>query len=260
VSQPKPYRVVARNIDPTSENKIHDDDVAQQFGFRGALVPGVELFAYLTHPLVEAWGTDFLARGRIDVRFRRPVYDGDAVVASADSADDGEWTLALSGADGEARSVGTAALDSGPRPDVALSDAPLPARLPPADESSLRPGPLGTVYEPVDEASSREYLEAIGETLPLYRDSDLVHPGGLLRLVNAILVRNVALGPWIHTSSSCRFLAPARLPTTLVGRAVITDNFRRGAHDYVRYTAVVSAGDVPVLHVDHTAIYRLGSE
>src|SRR5436190_6744758 len=87
VQQPRPYDVVAHNIDPMSDNKIHDDDVARQLGFSGALVPGVELFAYLTHPLVEAWGTDFLGRGGIDVRFRRPVYDGDKVTATATPED-----------------------------------------------------------------------------------------------------------------------------------------------------------------------------
>jgi acyl dehydratase len=258
---PKPYRVVACNIDPTADNKIHDDDVAQQFGFRGALVPGVELFAYLTHPLVEAWGTDFLSHGRIDVRFRRPVYDGETVIAGAEPATDGSWSLALTGADdGEIRSLGSAAIGVDRPPVDQLADAPLPATLPPADEHTLRRGPLGTVSEPVDEATASRYLDAINETLPLYRELGIVHPGGLLRLVNAILVRNVALGPWIHTSSSCHLLAPARLPTTLTGRAAVTDNFRRGAHDYVRYTAVVRADDVAVMQVDHTAIYRIGVE
>lgn len=51
-----PYAVVARNIDPHADNRIHDDDVAQRFGFTGALVPGVEVFAYATSPLVAAWG------------------------------------------------------------------------------------------------------------------------------------------------------------------------------------------------------------
>src|SRR5689334_14613997 len=70
----RPYSVVARNIDPTSDNRIHADDVAQQFGFSGALVPGVELFAYVTAPLFSAWGPSWLAGGRVDIRFRRPVY------------------------------------------------------------------------------------------------------------------------------------------------------------------------------------------
>jgi len=35
-----------------SANKIHDDTVAQQYGFRGGLVPGVSVYASMTYPLV----------------------------------------------------------------------------------------------------------------------------------------------------------------------------------------------------------------
>ena len=53
------YRVRARNTSTDSENKIHDDSVAASYGFRGALVPGVTVFAYVTVPLVERFGQDF---------------------------------------------------------------------------------------------------------------------------------------------------------------------------------------------------------
>jgi acyl dehydratase len=252
------YSVTARNIDPTSDNKIHDDDVARKFGFTGALVPGVELFAYMTHPLVRAWGVEFLEHGGIDVRFRKPVYDGDVVVASAEPGDDGTLALALTGPDGVVRAVGTAsARHDGVLDADAFADTALPPSLPPAGPDSLRPGPIGSVREPVDAEALRSYLDAIGETLPVYRDEGVVHPGGLLRLVNAILVRNVALGPWIHTASSCRMLGVAHVPTTMVAHAIVTDNFDRGGHQYVRYDALVAAGEKPVMRVEHTAIYRI---
>jgi hypothetical protein len=34
----------------------------------------------------------------------------------------------------------------------------------------------------------------------------------------------------------------------------------RGAHDEVRYDALVLAGEEPVLHVRHTALYRLATK
>src|SRR5262245_25232286 len=46
------YHVKARNTSSSSENKIHDEQIAREYGFRGALVPGVTVYAYLTHPLV----------------------------------------------------------------------------------------------------------------------------------------------------------------------------------------------------------------
>src|SRR5262245_46169653 len=48
--------VTAFNTATASTNKIHDDDVARQYGFHGGLVPGVDVYAYLTHLPVRAWG------------------------------------------------------------------------------------------------------------------------------------------------------------------------------------------------------------
>src|SRR4029453_19041946 len=62
------YHVKARNTSPSSENKIHDEHIARQYGFRGALVPGVTVYASLTHPLVEAFGAAWLERGTANVR------------------------------------------------------------------------------------------------------------------------------------------------------------------------------------------------
>jgi hypothetical protein len=258
VTAPADYPVVARNIDPTSDNKIHDDDVAKQFGFSGALVPGVELFAYLTHPLVEAWGEDFLRRGRIDVRFKQPVYDGEQVVAHAES-DGAGVDLELRGPDGSVRSAGRAA-PAGDRPDGLdrFVEAAQPATLRAATPESLTPGPLGSIREDVSAEVAQRYLDDLSEQLPLYRAQDVVHPGALLRMVNALLVRNVALGPWIHTASKCVLLGVAHFPTVLRAHAIVTETFERNGHDYVRYDALVLSDDVPVLFADHTAIFRIG--
>src|SRR5207302_2440586 len=99
----------------------------------------------------------------------------------------------------------------------------------------------------VDDASSASYLAAISETLPLYRDESLVHPGGLLRMVNALLVRNVELGPWIHTASRCVLLGLARVPSTLQAHGTVTETFERNGHEYVRYDALVVSDDEPVM-------------
>ena len=58
-----PYRIEAVNTAKESENKIHDDQVARRFGFKGGLVPGVEVYAYMTHLPVARWGRD-VARTR----------------------------------------------------------------------------------------------------------------------------------------------------------------------------------------------------
>ena len=71
------HSVRAFNTAAASENKIHDDTVAQRFGFRGALVPGVDVFAYMAHVPVAHFGCTWLKRGQAECRFLKPVYDGD---------------------------------------------------------------------------------------------------------------------------------------------------------------------------------------
>lgn len=247
-----PYSVTARNIDPAADNRIHADDVAQSFGFTGALVPGVELFAYLTAPLVAHWGLPWLSGGRVDVRFRRPVYDGEQLRLDGDPE-----ALALIGADGVPRAVGSAGPPVTRTARRVLAAAPLPEPLPPT--ATLSVGPLGTVTLPVTVADNLAYVDAVAEPSPLYREQGIAHPGGLLRLVNAVLMRNVDLGPWIHTASECWLLATARLPATLSARAEVTELFDRNGSSYVRYDAVVCCDDVPVMDVAHTAIYQLGA-
>jgi hypothetical protein len=249
MSDVAPYSFVARNIDPHADNEIHADDVARRFGFAGALVPGVELFAGATSALVHAWGEPWLSGGRIDLRFRRPVYDGEQLLVALD-----DGRLSVTGPDGEVRCVGSAAFAPMPVEATRYVDAALPSSPPRAP--SL--GPFGTVGEAATPADNVAYLEAIGEPLWLYREQSIAHPGLLLRLVNLLLMRNVALGPWVHTASSCRLLGVARLPAQMTVRGTVTDLYTGNRNDYVRYDALVLADGRPVLAADHTAIYRLG--
>ena len=78
-----PYRVVAFNTAHDSENKIHDDATARRFGFGGGLVPGVDVYGYMTHLPVVRWGRAWLERGTAECRFFKPVYDGDTATVTA---------------------------------------------------------------------------------------------------------------------------------------------------------------------------------
>src|ERR1700757_2507488 len=82
-----PYRVEAFNASKESENKIHDDTVARRFGFGGGLVPGVDVYGYMTHLPVLRWGRAWLERGSAECRFLKPVYDGDIASVSAREVD-----------------------------------------------------------------------------------------------------------------------------------------------------------------------------
>src|SRR5213080_5388663 len=83
----EPYRVQAYNTSKQSENKIHDDAVARRYGFSGALVPGVDVMAYMMYLPVAKWGRAFLERGLIEARFVKPVYDGETAEVRGNESD-----------------------------------------------------------------------------------------------------------------------------------------------------------------------------
>src|SRR3954452_24826618 len=210
---PASYKVRASNLVPDSANKIHDDDVAQRFGFSGALVPGVDLFAYVTHPLVEAWGTAFLTSGRVEVRFRRPVYDGDEIEVITEPDEAGGFRLRMIVGDDE-RAVGRAwppGENNKVRRDYPTT--PAPGRLLPTGPNPLPRRPLGDGEEPVSLERHDAYVQGIGETLPIYREEGVTHPGALLRIVNELLVRHIDPPARAATSGSPRTCSCAPSPS-----------------------------------------------
>src|SRR5258708_2285791 len=107
------YRVRAKNTAPDSENKIHDDRVAAEYGFRGGLVPGVTVYGYMTVPLVDAEPA-WLERGSMHVKFLEPVYDGEEIVVRAEANEDGSMDVVAEREDGTVCSKGQASTEARP--------------------------------------------------------------------------------------------------------------------------------------------------
>jgi hypothetical protein len=250
--------VSAHNTAAASDNKIHDDSIARQFGFRGGLVPGVELYAYMAHMPVARWGRAWLERGSAECRFWKPVYDG-ALARITALEEGGALTLAVESA-GERCATGYASIPSQP-PALLIAEA-MPAAEPPSDrlpasEESLSPGrALGIAPFTVDRAMLLDYLAEVRETEPRYLAEGLVHPGQILRLANMALVQNVVLGPWIHVSSKINNLAAVHIGQRLTLRSKITSNVVSKGHSIVEFDAVVVADEHDVAQITHTAIWR----
>ncbi|MEA2841439.1 MAG: hypothetical protein QOF41_2769 [Methylobacteriaceae bacterium] len=253
------YEVEAQNLSRQSENRIHDDQVARQFGFSGGLVPGVEVYAYACHVPVEIWGREWLERGSIECRFAKPVYDGHAVTVSAKPEGDAfairvesNGVLCANATAARIEQVSAPALASYPI-------RPLPVERPPADEVSLAPGLLlRTAERDMTPEDADWYLDGVRETDPVYRAERIVHPGRILRLCNTALMDNVVLGPWIHVGSKVQNVSAARIGDTLSVRARVAANYEKKGHRFVDLDALVIANDDrAVAHVLHTAIYRL---
>jgi len=249
------YTVNAFNTATQSDNKIHDDTVARNLGFRGGLVPGVDVYAYLCHLPAEEWGVDWLTRGTMSARFASPVYDGDNVTVSG-TLDE----LTLTDSKGGFCASGAAALPDG------SAEAPLIHEWPdfaadgnrtPASEDAFLSIPMGYLDVGFHAEPAQSYLDDIREQSAVFRKEGYAHPGWLLRYCNFVLTANFVLGPWIHVESTTQFLSPLVDGERLQTRARVAGVSEKGGPRFVDLDILQLAdGERPVARVAHRAIYQ----
>ena len=269
MSDPLPeYHVKARNTSSSSENKIHDDAVARQYGFRGGLVPGVTVYAYLTHPLVRAFGPAWLARGTCEVKFVKPVLDSEELRVTGEIVvrDAAGVTASLTGATAASGvcALATVTVPAGSPTPVNIAGytaAPLPTERPLVSREHLRGlAGLGTPEALYDAARAGAYTDSVSDDTPIYRGTDgWVHPAFYLDQANRALDRNVRLGPWLHAASRVRHLGGARVGERLATRGRVRSLYEKRDRGYVELDLLIVTGDAAraVAHILHTAIYRL---
>jgi len=237
VSGPLPlYRVRAVNTAPDSENKMHDDGVAVQYGFRGGLVPGVTVYGYMMAPIVEH-APEWLEHGSMAVRFLEPFYDGDAVIVRAETADDGSVHVAAEREDGSVCAKGIANILTADATEPGwFLEHTLPGERPVPKHDDLIPGTL---------------LGSVAEKIVT------TEPHRLLLFSNHILMRNFKLGPWIHAASEVTNWSAAQPGDEISARSVIHDRFERKGHEFVVVDVMLIANATRLVQtVRHTAIYR----
>jgi acyl dehydratase len=258
------YEVVAHNTATQSANKIHDDAVAKNLGFKGGLVPGVDVAAYLTHLPAANWGRSWLDGGAITVRFDTPVYDGDRITVRGDAAEEAGDGLALTLVDSSAATCATGVAErSSAEPPPALDAipvAPLPGErrmASPEVFASFPDGVLGTSEYGFHAEAAESYLADVREILPLYRDERVAHPGWLLRMANWALTTNVLLGPWIHVGSALHLHGAIEDGQRISVRARVADVSDRKGHGFVELDVLYVVDDHRVAaSCHHTAIYE----
>jgi acyl dehydratase len=259
------YRVVAHNASTQSENKIHDDDIARQYGFAGGLVPGVTDYSYMTRPMVEAFGLEWLERGSLGARFLKPIYEGEEVTVTAmitGAGDDGiSVNVSALNPRGEVCATGIGGL-GGQSVAPSIDDVPtaplFPGRPPASDETLAVGTVLGTIETVCGDGDEyTQYLDDAREHLALYEGPDMVAPSGyLIREANRILVQNVRLGPWIHVSSEVQHHGLVRRGERVSTRARVVDLFERGGHRFVDLDVLLVVDNQrPVMRVAHRAIW-----
>jgi hypothetical protein len=235
---PALWSIRAQNLPEHARNPIHTDAGAQAAGFPRALVAGVTTYAYLTHPLVVAWGLDWLGRGGGEVRFRRPVFDHDLLQCTPVLDGDAVAVHAVTAEPEQPRAVFRAVRDSGPPPPMRPGEA-LPSRR-------IRlAGEWGS-----------DYGMRAGDDLALFVDAGCVHPAVWPALANQVVHADVARGSWIHTRSIVRHHAIAPADATADVHAVVVRRFEAHGERAVLDVRIEVDGTV-VATLEHEAIVAL---
>jgi hypothetical protein len=252
-----PYQVMARNPAAESENQIHTDEVARRYGFRGGLVPGVTIYGYASHALLETLGPGWLAHGVTRARFIAPCYDGEELVVSVRQTGfevfAGERTCVVGSASIPAAGRGAVVFPPIPAaPGLAAADRPV------ASEDVFHAGRvLAPVGMATDWAVLADYLEMIGEPSTLYAAEGLLHPGLLLQGANRILTANVVLPTWLHVESDVEHHRAVRVGEPLEVRGRIGQSFERKGHRFVVLDVAWMVAEETVAAAHHTAIWQL---
>ncbi len=241
---PQTWAVRARNLPEHAGNVIHTDAGAQAAGFPSALVAGVTTYGYLTHPLVAAWGIDWVTQGGGEVRFRAPVF-ADALVECTPRDDEScaeSVTVAAVCSDQERnpRVTFEAVRDAGPAP--ALRDG---ERLP------SRQFTLGTDF-------AADYGARAGDDLTLYAEQGIMHPVTWPRIANRIMSTDLVNGAWIHTRSIIRHHAPGPVGAVVDVHATVVERFRRGGARAIVDVLIEHEGQ-PIATLEHEAIIDLAA-
>ncbi|MBS1810261.1 MAG: MaoC family dehydratase [Acidobacteria bacterium] len=262
-----PYSVRGYNYAELHDNKIHSDEVAAQYGFKGGLVPGVGVYAYLTHPIVEAFGQEWLRRGAMKARFLKPIYHGEEAVVQATVQQTTVPTLGLElfNPDGTLCAVGEASIPS-TLPTINPAEyphctLPAPEQRPLATIANL---PVGMILGSLDwqldlSALEAKFLSDVRATLPLYFGSAAVcHPAFYLAQANEILMANVKLGPWIHTGSEVQHFNLPHQKERLSLRGYVAEAVEKRGHEIVSLELGLFAEESnPIARIRHTAIVKL---
>lgn len=264
------YNIKAINDDQASANRIHSDETAQRFGFTGALVTGVSVFGYLSHPMVKAYGEEWFNGTVADVIFRKPAYDEDLLTVRTEThaADDGrlrQHSCTVSNSD----DVALATLRSY-KPQVMPEIDPR-AFIPAADSQPAREeihwdkvhidkAVEAHLWQP-SRADNQRFLDTMRDNLPLYHldQAPYIHPHHLLSECNQALMRIYDLPAWIHTGTTMVMRQGIRVGDAIDVRAIPIDKWEKKGHEFIKLYIVMRRGDDVVFEAEHSAIFKIAA-
>ena len=263
-----PYVVTTHNRATDSENRMHSDAVAQQYGFAGALVPGVTVFAHMTYPLVQVFGERWLGRATGEVRLLKPAYDGERLSIHTQPEGDGYAVDCRNDAGVLLARLTTSMPEHSAPPDVRWRATPAQTNAPRVEiaSSNIRlDHPLAAHSATVSAEANQALAQSVADDLAIWRKpaNDILatplHPLWLASSCNQAFVRVWEMPSWIHAGTQFRLHRPLRIAQRIEQRTIPIKAWTHKGHEFsTLYLAWLVDGEVAA-EAEHTAIYKIAT-
>lgn len=260
------YTGVVRNHAISHENRIHSDEIAEKFGFEGALVPGVTVFGLTSIPLTAEQGAHWLCGNTLHTRFLKPAYHNDTLDVFTTSQHNSTTASCMN-----AKGVLLCTLDvvpgvATPQLDELsfdLASTPFAATRNARPEMTWDNLHLDTPF-PVrpwnptqtENAQFAAEVDDIHEAFATNANA-LVHPHLLLSQANKVLVDEFEMPAWIHVGSEVRLHAPLMASRDYRVFAKPVNKWKHKGHEFVTVYMAFELNGSAITEVLHTAIYRI---
>jgi hypothetical protein len=266
----KPYFVVAHQADHRSHNRMHGNELPKKLGFRGAFVLGVANYGNMTRALAASLGAEWLGRAVIEVKFTRPVCEGDRLrietlpIPGRERERAYEVTAYNETMDNEiAAKMQTCVPDPFPAVDPAASLAPNEWEGPVTQRRTWDTVIVGKPYRSLDvtlaAADNAEWQNVLEDDLPIYTQGERapIHPAQVLRLVQ-LGYNNQFIGDnAVHSGTKAVIHAMLRVGDPVHILTVPTAKWEKKQNHWITvYCAVRRAGEV-CAEIYHTQIIKL---
>ena len=266
----KPYWAVAHHAGHGSQNRMHEDGLPQKLGFRGAFVLGVANYGNMTRALASRFGESWLGRAVSEVKFIKPVCEGDRLRIE---------TVPVAGHESERAYAVTAFNESAGNEVAATMQTSVPDPFPELDPAAqLQPneweGPVtksrtwdnvivGEAYRslrltlsPQDNAYWTDILE---DDVSLYTNGKQppLHPAHVLRLVQLGYTNQFIGSDAVHSASKAVIRRMLRIGDPVHILTVPIAKWEKKQNHWLTVYCAVRSGDELCAEVYHTQIIKL---
>jgi hypothetical protein len=266
----KPYFVTAHHFDHKSYNRMHSDGLPQKLGFRGAFVLGVANYGNMTRALAASLGEEWLGRAVIEVKFMKPVCEGDRLrietlpIPGREREHAYEVTAYNETANDEiAARMQSYVPDPFPEVDKAASLLPIEWEGPVTQrrtwETVIIDKPYRSLRVTLAAADNAEWTGVLEDDLPIYEQGERppIHPAQVLRLVQ-LGYNNQFIGDnAVHASTKAVVRKLLRVGDPVHILTVPTAKWDKKQNHWITIYCAVRRGDEVCAEIYHTQIIKL---